>query len=99
MDELPVESPRLLFLREQFAWMGKYSGYDRAFDEAEALWPGPTDSVYRTRSELQNVAYAPAAFLSSPPSLHPLRERDAEQIGQFDHALLEDLGGGQPDGA
>ncbi len=56
----------LLFLRERFAWMGEHSGYDLLFERLADEWPGEVESVYRTRSALQNGLYAPLELLTRP---------------------------------
>lgn len=57
---------RLLFLREQFAWMGPHSGYDRLFDELDGRWPGGSDSVWRRRSPWWSVLLQPLTWLVPP---------------------------------
>lgn len=60
------QAGRLLLIRERFAWMGAHSGYDPVFEHIESRWPGKVDSVWRTRSVPQNVAFAPLARLTPP---------------------------------
>jgi len=44
-------APHLLWLRERFAWMGQYSGYDQVFDAMTRQYSLRHDSVYRDVSK------------------------------------------------
>jgi glycosyltransferase involved in cell wall biosynthesis len=53
-------------LREQFAWMGGQSGYDRLFDALADRWPDGVESIRRTRSPWKRALFQPLAWLSAP---------------------------------